>query len=109
MVQKIIPVLFLVIFGLSACVAKKDIILPTSYDRENRVASYRQCVSQATSRGYDDRRNPDEIVQASMQSCLASKNWMLHEYPAAWRPSMAKEVDEKLYKDEIAWVLRNRK
>ena len=109
MVQKIILASFLVVFGLSACVAKKDVILPTSYDRETRVATYKQCVSQATTRAYDDRRNPDEIVQASMQSCVGSKNWMLQEYPASWRPGMAKEVDEQLYKDEIAWILRNRK
>ena len=109
MIQKLILVLFLLVFGLAACVAKKDVILPTKYDRENRVASYKQCVAQATNRGYDDRRNPDEIVQASMQSCVGSKNWMLQEYPKSWRGGMAKEVDEQLYKDEIAWILRNRK
>ena len=109
MVEKIISVLFLAVFGLGACVAKKDIILPTSYDRETRVANYRQCVSRATNRGYDHRRNPDEIVQASLQSCVGAKNAMLQEYPASWRPGMAKEVDEKVYKDEIAWILSKRK
>jgi len=108
MLQKIIPILFLAVFSLSACVAKKELILPTSYDRETRMATYKQCVSQATSRNYDARRNPDEIVQASLQSCRNSKNWMLQEYPASWRPSMAKKVEEQVYKDEIAWILRKR-
>ncbi len=109
MVQKLIIVLFLLLFGLSACMAKKDVILPTKYDRENRVANYKQCVSQATNRGYDDRRNPDEIVQASLRSCVGAKNWMLQEYPASWRSGLSKEVDEEVYKEEIAWILSNRK
>lgn len=108
MLQKCLLIMFLVMFGLAACVAKKDIILPTKYDRESRVASYKQCVAQATSRTYDDRRNPDEIVQASMRTCLGAKNWMLKEYPKNWRIGMEKEVDIQVYKDEIAWILSNR-
>lgn len=108
MVQKLILISFFVVFSLAACVARKDIILPTKYDRENRVASYKQCVAQATNRGYDERLNPDEIVQASMQTCLGAKNWMLKEYPKSWRVGMEEEVDKQVYKDEIAWILSNR-
>ena len=93
---------------LSACIAKKDIILPTRYDREMLQARYRQCVNQATSNYYDNVRTPDAIVRASFSACKGSRQAMLKDYPKRWQAGWAKEVDMDIYKDEISWIQSKR-
>ena len=93
---------------LSACVAKKDIILPTSYDRQMLQDQYSQCVTMATTNNYDNSRTPDEIVRASFQSCKGSRQAMLKDYPPRWQKNWATEVDLDIYKDEIAWIQSKR-
>ena len=108
MSQVHITLVIFILISLSACMAKKDTILPTRYDRETKIATYKQCVSQATNRGYDSVRHPDEIVRESMRSCIGAKNYMFKEYPVSWRKGLEKEVDEELYNQEITWILKNR-
>ena len=89
---------------LSACIAKKDIILPTRYDREMLQARYGQCISQATNNYYDDVRAPEAIVRTSFNLCKGSRSAMLKDYPRRWQENYAKEIDEEIYKREIAWI-----
>lgn len=103
-------VIVLIVIGLvlSACIAKKDIILPTRYDREMLQAQYRQCVNLATSSSYDNSRTPDEIVKASFVSCKGTRQAMLKDYPPRWQKNWANQVDLDIYKDEIAWIQSKR-
>lgn len=92
----------------SACVAQKDTILPTKQERMTLVDAYKRCVANATNTYYDAYSMPDAIVRNAMDKCVRSKNTMLKEYPKDWRKSMEQEVDEDLYRREIAWISETR-
>jgi hypothetical protein len=93
----------------TACVAKKDTILPTKYERRTLVDTYKRCVANATNSRFDTISNPDTIVRDAIGKCVRSKNAMLKEYPKSWRQNLEKKVDEDLYRREIAWVNETRK
>lgn len=93
---------------VSACVARSDIILPSKYDREAAISGYKACVTAATTNYYDDVRTPEEIVTASFAACRGKRTAMVRSYPRSWGASLVKDVDEKLYKSEIAWILDKR-
>lgn len=97
------------VFLLSACVAQKDIILPSKTQRESRVGAYKLCVAQQTNRKYNDYENPAQIVRLSMDACKGAKYQMLKDYPKSWGESFEKRIDEEVYKQEITWVLKTRK
>lgn len=106
-VVKFLVVVMLLII-ISACVAQKDTILPTKTERMTLIDAYKRCVANATNTYYDAYTMPDAIVRNAMGKCVRSKNTMLKEYPKDWRKSMEQEVDEELYRREIAWIAETR-
>ena len=101
--------IILVLFFISACVAQKDTILPTKHERMTLVDAYKRCVANATNTIYDAYSMPDVIVRNAMNKCMRTKSTMLKEYPKSWRKSLEQEVDEELYRREIAWITETRK
>ena len=109
--KPVMMVLWLVVLSLTlvACVPEQDIILPTKEQRVSRVDAYKICVSYATNQNYNDIESPDAIVRASMASCKNAKRSIFTDYPKAWRDNFEKQIDEEVYKEELAWVLETRK
>ncbi|KPJ93773.1 MAG: hypothetical protein AMJ53_06580 [Gammaproteobacteria bacterium SG8_11] len=99
---------YIALLSLTACVAQEDIILPTKYDRIAESDNYKRCVANATNRRFDEITNPDVIVRNSMADCTHVKNTMLNEYPKRWRENYIKEVDAKLYRRELDWIVETR-
>ena len=95
--------------ALSACIAKKDIILPTRYDREMLEAQYRQCITRTTNQIYNNTSPADEILRSSFGNCRGAKEAMLQSYPRRWHDHFAKKVDDDIYKSELAWIENKRK
>jgi len=97
-----------VVFILSACVAQQDLIIPNKIQRVEMISKYKQCVSNATNvasnRQFSDFRTPEALVRASMHQCRGAKYMMLKDYPKGWRESLANQVDEELFKQEISWL-----
>ena len=100
--------ILLVATVVTACMAKKETILPTRHERLTLVDVYKRCVANATNSRYDKFSSPDVIVRAAMNKCDRSKNAMLREYPKSWRRGLERDVDEELYRREIAWVKQTR-
>jgi hypothetical protein len=94
---------------LISCVAEQEMILPTKEQRVSRVDAYKICVSYAINQSYNNLEPPESIVRASMASCKNVKRNILIDYPKAWRENFEKQIDEEVFKEEIAWVLETRK
>ncbi|WP_455203543.1 hypothetical protein [Kaarinaea lacus] len=99
----------LAVLMTSSCIAKKDIILPTKYDRTAQVEAYKMCVANATHLRFDTTTNADVLVKNSMSACSRHKQTMLRAYPKRWRENYIKDVDAELYQQEISWVADTRK
>ena len=93
---------------LAACVSNQDIILPTKHERISLVDVYKRCVANATNSRFDKFTNPDVIVRSAMKKCIRSKNAMLRDYPQSWRRGLESDVDEVLYRREVAWIKETR-
>lgn len=96
--------LLLVGTSLSACIAKKDLILPTRYDRQRYEDQYRQCISQTTNRNYNSVTPADELIKASFANCRGARQVMLNSYPKRWHENWARTVEQEIYKNELAWI-----
>ena len=99
----------LALLMVSSCIAKKDIILPTKYDRTAQIDAYKKCVANATHLRFDTTTNVNVLVKNSMSACNRHKETMLRAYPKRWRENYIKEVDAELYQQEISWVADTRK
>ncbi|NOZ52459.1 MAG: hypothetical protein GXP08_04845 [Gammaproteobacteria bacterium] len=103
---------FIMLSILSACVAQEDLIIPNKIQRLEMVSKYKQCVANATnaasSKEHSDYRNPQELVRASMLQCRGAKYRMLKDYPKGWRKSLATQVDDELFRQEISWLQGSR-
>jgi hypothetical protein len=44
-----------------------------------------------------------------MNACIAAKRAMLQDYPSDWQKKMEQDVDEKIYRHEMAWIEKTRK
>lgn len=93
---------------LSACIAKKDIILPTRYERQMLQDQYRQCITRSTNKIYDNTTPPEEIVRASFGNCRGARQAMLQAYPRRWHEHMADQIDQEIYQSELAWIENKR-
>ena len=100
--------LILVMFVVSACVAKQDLILPSKEQRVSAVNNYKQCVAYATNKRINQNRDAEAIVRDSIQHCRGSKHAMLKDYPKNWRASFERQVDEEVLKEEVAYVRKVR-
>ena len=98
----------LIIFTMTACVAKQDLIVPSKEQRIAAYDNYRQCVAQATNKRLNQNRDPEDIVRDSIAHCRTSKYAMLKDYPKGWRESYEQQIDEELLKEEIAYVIKVR-
>lgn len=97
-----------VIFLVSACVAKQDLILPSKQQRVSAVNNYKQCVAYATNKRINQNRDAEAIVRDSIQHCRGSKHAMLKDYPKSWRASFERQVDEEVLKEEVAYIRKAR-
>jgi len=99
---------FGIVFMLSACVAQQDLIIPNKIQRVEMISKYKQCVSNATNvasnKEHTDFRSAEELVRASMRQCRGAKFMMLKDYPKGWRASLASQVDEELFNQEMSWL-----
>lgn len=93
---------------LTACVAKEDLILPSTEQRVTAVETYKQCVSYATNKRLNQNRDAEAIVRDSIQQCHGTKHAMLKDYPKNWRASFERQVDEELLKNEVAYIRKVR-
>lgn len=100
--------LALILGLLSACIAKKDIILPTRYEREMLQAQYKQCITRSTNEIYDNTTPADELIRVSFRNCIGARHAMLHSYPRRWHEHMAEKLDDEIYKSELAWINNRR-
>lgn len=95
---------------LTGCVEQKqNDILPSTSEREILINNYMRCVAVATDAHYDVVTKPDLLVRQSMEHCIRARNAMIREYPKSWRENFVKNIDNKLYQREIAWIEQNRK
>ena len=97
-----------VIFLVSACVAKQDLILPSKEQRVSAVNNYKQCVAYATNKRINQNRDAESIVRDSIEHCRGSKHAMLKDYPKNWRASFERQIDEEVLKEEVAYVRKAR-
>lgn len=97
-----------IVFVLSACVAKQDLILPSKEQRVSAVNSYKQCVAYATNKRINQNRDAESIVLDSIEHCRGSKHAMLKDYPKSWRASFERQVDEEVLKEEVAYIRKVR-
>lgn len=97
-----------VIFLISACVAKQDLILPSKEQRVSAVNNYKQCVAYATNKRINQNRDAEAIVRDSIEHCRGSKHAMLKDYPKSWRASFERQIDEEVLKEEVAYVRKAR-
>jgi len=95
--------------ALNGCIAKSDIILPTTYERQMLQDQYRQCITLSTNKIYDNTTPADEIVRASFGNCRGARQAMLQSYPRRWHEHMAGKLDDEIYQKELAWILDRRK
>lgn len=99
----------IIVVSLNACIAKKDIILPTTTEREMLQAQYRQCITKTTNDTYDNVTPAEDIVRNSFNSCRGARQAMLMSYPRRWHEHMAGKLDKEIYQSELAWVNDKRK
>jgi hypothetical protein len=103
-----ILLLLLASIGLSACIAKKDLILPTRYDRQKYEAQYKQCITQSTNANYNSVSTPQELLKASFDNCRGVRQIMIRSYPKRWHENWASKIDQEIYKSELAWIQNKR-
>jgi len=96
------------IINLTGCIAVKDIVLPTTTQREMAQAEYRQCITQVTNKIYDNTTPAEEIVRASFANCQGARQSMLQSYPKRWHDHMANKIDEEIYQEEMAYIQNRR-
>ena len=100
--------ILVIVLLVSACVAKEDLILPSTEQRITAVDTYKQCVSYATNKRLNQNMDAEAIVRDSIEHCRSSKYAMLKDYPKNWRASFEKQIDEDLLKTEMAYVKKAR-
>lgn len=99
----------IIVVSLNGCIAKKDIILPTTTEREMLQAQYRQCITKTTNDTYDNVTPAEEIVRNSFDSCRGARQAMLMSYPRRWHEHMAGKLDQEIFQSELAWINDKRK
>lgn len=106
--KQIFSILIISAVVLPGCATKQQTILPSSPERETLTNNYMRCVADATNVRYNNVSNPQVIVRRAIDVCIGAKNAMIRDYPKDWQEKLVKDVDEKLYKREIARIEQTR-